>query len=142
MTLVRPDNFTYSSSGQPNRSATLPYNPGPAAITAEANYFQASFPLKFTLIGASTVTPNNAVTPAGSEAEFQVFGRLYHSVQVAGTFNATIVVEATNDGQNWQQIDSITAPAIKQYVGPYYSMRVRISAYTSGNPVVIAITQR
>jgi hypothetical protein len=90
------------------------------------------------------VTPNNAVTPAGKEAIVLIFGRTLHAVQVSGTFTATVTVEVSLDSTltNWKQIDTISAADLKQYSGIYFALRVKISAYTSGNPLVIVQTQR
>lgn len=142
MNIVMPDNLTNARSGIPNKAAILPYNPGPSALSAESNFFQASFPLLFTPIGPSSTTPNNAVTSAGSEAIILSFGRTLAAVQVAGTFVATVTVEATLDNLNWVKLTDITTAGITQYSGVYYAYRVKISAYTSGNPFVTFLMQR
>jgi hypothetical protein len=146
MNICMPDNLLNARTGQPNRAVVLPYNPGPSALSAESNFFQSAFPLKFTAIDAGTVTPNNAQTPVGSEALILVFGREKHAVQVTGSFTATILVEVTLDdpaSQNaqWITLDTITAASVKQYTGIYYAMRLSISAYTSGNPRVVVQTK-
>lgn len=140
--VVMPDNLTNAQTGKPNISAILPYNPGPSALTAESNFFQACFPLKFTPIGPSSVTPNNAVTTAGSEAIILTFGRDLFSVQVSGTFTGTVLLEGSLDGVTWTQVDTFTTAALRQYSGLYYNMRVSISAYTSGTPLVTFVMQK
>lgn len=144
MNVIQPDNLTNARTGQPNRAAILPYNPGPSALSAESNFFQASFPLLFTPIGTNTVTPNNAVTPAGQEALILIFGRTLHAVQVSGTFTATVKVEVSIDSNlvQWKQLDTFTTADLRQYSGIYFAMRITISAYTSGTISVLAQTQR
>lgn len=142
MNVVQPDNLTNARSGKPNISAILPYNPGPSALTSESNFFQACFPLKFTPIGTGTTTPNNAQTPAGSEAIIGTFGRDLFAVQVSGTFVGTVLLEGSLDGVTWTQVDTFTTSALRQYSGLYYNMRLSISAYTSGAPLVSFIMQK
>ena len=69
------------------------------------------------------------------------------SVQITGTFTATVTFEVSNDGTNWVAVElttpagaaaatTATAPGI--FVGPlcYQMFRARCSAYTSGTAVV------
>lgn len=144
MNIVTPDNLTNARTGNPNTAAILPYNPGPSALTAESNYFQAAFPLLFTPIGASSKTPNNAITPVGQEAIILVFGRTLHAVQVSETFVATVTIEVTLDKTftDWKQLDTFTTADLKQYSGSFYAMRIKISAYTSGTTLVTVLMQR
>jgi hypothetical protein len=139
--IVMPDNLKNGVTGRLNTSLMLPYTPGPSAITAESNYFQSFFPLIFTPIGPASVTKNDRVTPNGTQAVIQTFGRNAFAVQVSGTFTASVLIEATLDGVNWETLDTISAKGIKQYTGLYLAIRAGISAYTSGNPLVTVIVQ-
>lgn len=146
MSIITPDNNMNDTTGQKHRSLMLPYGPGPSAMTAEANFFQASFPLYFTVIGPSTEAPNNAQTPVGKEAIVMTLGRTLHAVQVSGTFVGTVKVEATIEHDvtvaTWKTLDSLTTADLKQYTGIYNAFRITISAYTSGTPLVTVMTQR
>lgn len=122
------------------RGAVLPYMPGPGAITAQASFFQAAFPLKFLLLQGKT-----AIVPAGDY--FEHFGRNQLAIQVKstnGVFNASILVEGTLniDTGEWSQIATISAEGITQYSGLYDAIRVSITAYTSGTIDVYAISQK
>jgi hypothetical protein len=142
--LVQPDNQTSERTGRPVTSAMLPYIPGPSHLSAETNYYSVYFPLQFTAIGPETATPNNAVTSAGLEAHVLLLGRVQHAVQVSGTFVGTITLEVCLDSAMslWKKLDDITTADIKQYSGIYFGMRIKISAYTSGTPLVTVLTQR
>lgn len=142
--LIQPDNLTNARTGKPNISAMLPYNPGPSALSAETNYFSASFPLLFTPISPTSVTPNGIVTPVGSEALILLLGRNQYAVQVSGTFVATVTIEVSLDVSLavWKSLDTFTTADLKQYSGLFYAMRVSISAWTSGNPLVTVLMQR
>lgn len=71
------------------------------------------------------------------------------SANIAGTFNATLVFEQSNDGQNWtaaqmtvpnvspSPVPSVTVTyfgTTPMYATPWF--RVRVSAYTSGTAIV------
>lgn len=132
--IVQPDNF---SRDYPWKNA-LPYLPNVAMQSAQPYHFMLSMPLHFTLIPSATAAVTNT-------SEMQVLGRNMHAIQVActsGTMSATVLVEATVDMVNWVQIDSITAPGIKQYSGVYASIRASMPTYTSGTISVTGLSQR
>lgn len=132
--IVKPNNVD-------QKSALLPYIPGPSTYSSETNFFQSAFPLQFTLLqGATAVTTNNQ----DPYVEFNTLGRNQHAIQVSSTnpYNATVLVEGTLDGVNWAPIETITQTGIVQFSGLYQSIRVSITSYTSGNITVTAITQR
>jgi|FLYL01.1.fsa_nt_gi hypothetical protein len=55
------------------------------------------------------------------------------TVQVWGTFTATVKVEGSQDGTNWTQIGSdLTAPGFVDVDKKVKFVRTRASAYTSG----------
>lgn len=74
------------------------------------------------------------------------------SVQLAGTFTATVTFEVSNDGTNWVEVELTTpagaAPATTAttagiYCGPvagHFKFRARCSAYTSGSIVATVST--
>lgn len=149
--IIQPSNVNRQQSvgTAPNGTSTwqgghaLPYLPNVASRTAEPLFYMTAYPLQFSLIdGATAVTTGNE----DPYAEFNVLGRNIHAVQVGtsdgSTFSATVLVESTLDGELWTQLDEITAPSSKQYEGLYQSIRVSITAYTSGTIDVVAITQR
>lgn len=139
MPLVKPTAADPVTGKWDATQAMLPYIPGPSTFSSETNYFQSSFPLQFNLIVGAT-----ASTPAGTYYEFNTLGRNYHSIQVSApaVINATILVEGTLDGVNWTTIESISSLKISQYTGIYQSIRVSISAYTSGTITVTSMTMR
>lgn len=116
-------------------NALLPYVPGPGAQTAGASFSMTAYPLQFHLIEGATAQSNE-------KYEMQVLGRNLHAIQVKGITTATVLVEATVDGENWVTLSSVTADGITQYSGLYASIRVSISAYTSGSIDVFGISQR
>lgn len=60
-----------------------------------------------------------------------------HTFQVAGTFVATLDVEASDDGINWAPVVvGITSPGISFFGGTVRLLRVAVRAYTSGSPAV------
>lgn len=130
MPLVQPNNV------QP-RDAILPYLPEISTYSGQTNFFQSVYPLQFTILSDA-----QAATPAGEYYEINVLGRNYHAIQVSGTFNASVLVEGTLDGQNWAPIETITSAKISQYTGLYQSIRVSIPSYTSGTINVSAMTMR
>ncbi|KIL42075.1 hypothetical protein SD70_02510 [Gordoniibacillus kamchatkensis] len=122
------------------RSATLPYMPGPGAVTAQAAFYQAAFPLEFQLIQGAT-----AVTPLPLTDYIETLGRNQLAIQVSssnGAFSASVLIEATLDEQKWFTLDTINAEGIKQYSGLYKAIRASISSYTSGTIDVYAISQK
>jgi hypothetical protein len=144
LNVVQPDNLTNARSGRPNIAAMLPYNPGPSALSAETNFYSSAFPLLFSPISPTSTTPNGAVTVAGSEAIILLLGRNQYAVQASGTFVATVTIEVSLDTSFtvWKALDTFTVADLRQYSGIYYAMRVRISAWTSGNPLVTVLMQR
>lgn len=59
------------------------------------------------------------------------------SVQVAGTFSATMRIQGSNDGANWADLTGdLTSAGITAITTPLAFMRVDTTAYTSGTPVV------
>lgn len=91
---------------------------------------------------------NGAVTNEFRQLENGACG-----VQVTGTFSATLLIEATMDGTNWDTYAFVncatgtTATSITG-TGQYrtelvgvHSVRVRCSAFTSGTAVVTLTTQ-
>lgn len=121
----------------------LPYLPNVASRTAEPMFYMTAYPLQFSLIKDAT-----AVTTSNSDpySEFNTLGRNLHAVQVGtedgSAFTATVLVEATCDGTIWTELDQITTATAKQYSGIFQSIRVSISAYTSGAIDVVGMTQR
>jgi len=134
--IVQPDNV---GRGQSN---TLPYTPNPSGYVSQSMFFMSAYPLQFILF-----TDETSVTTGNSDpyAEIMVLGRNLAAIQVSttgGTYAATVLVEGTLDGVNWTTIQSITAAGIVQISGLYQSIRASITAYTSGNISVTAISQR
>lgn len=113
----------------------LPYLPSLAMQTASAQFYMTPYPLQFNLITGAVAISTNTY-------EMQVLGRNYHAIAVSGTFVATVLAEATLDGVNWFTLATITTAGITQYTGLYQSIRVSVSAYTSGTITVVGMTQR
>lgn len=113
----------------------LPYLPNVAQQTSEPQYYMTAYPLLFPLL-------TNVTATTAEPAEMQVLGRTYHAIQTSGTFVATITVEGTLDGTNWYSLGSITSAGIAQYNGIYLSIRVSVTAYTSGAVTVAGLTMR
>ena len=64
------------------------------------------------------------------------------AVQITGTFSATLDVEASADGTNFEDVPSgggITAPAIVAIPYMAHSVRINTTAYTSGTPVAVLV---
>ena len=106
-----------------------------AMLTAEPQFFMAAYPLQFSLITGATAISMETY-------EMQVLGRIRHAIQVSGTFTATVLVEGSLDGVNWDTLASVAAPGISQYTGLYQSIRVSVNAYTNGTITVVGMTQR
>ena len=54
-------------------------------------------------------------------------------VQIAGTFIATLAIDGTIDGSNWNEVVAgITSPQIVDVTRWYSALRIRTTAYTSG----------
>lgn len=74
------------------------------------------------------------------------------SVQLTGTFTATVTFEVSNDGTNWVEVKlttpggaaaATTATTTGIYCGPiggHFKFRARCSAYTSGTIVTTVCT--
>lgn len=57
------------------------------------------------------------------------------TVQVLGTFVATLAIQGTVDGSTWGDIQTdITAPGLVQIPGTFRAMRINVTAYVSGTP--------
>jgi hypothetical protein len=86
--------------------------------------------------------------PAGSVLQLSVAELAAISVQVTGTFTATILLEATIDGTTWfapnvltlaKAAGSATITGTGQslvQIAAYTAVRARMSAFTSGSAVV------
>lgn len=73
--------------------------------------------------------------------------RTLHSVQIQGTFTATLAVQGSQDNQNFQTLipdsvpagsdssGAISAPGVFVYRGNYRSLRIVCTAYTSGTAI-------
>lgn len=95
------------------------------------------------------VTMQNAATATGNGTVLAVTGYGTSTVQVTGTFSATITFEGTTDGSNWHalsatQIGTTTIATTATTTGVYRlsvsgltQIRARISAYTSGSVTAI-----
>lgn len=60
----------------------------------------------------------------------------WKSLQVAGTFTATLQLEGSNDNVNWEQIGTdYTAPELRQITAVAQYMRITVDSYTSGTPL-------
>jgi len=93
----------------------------------------------------------DAAAATGNGVELDVAGCPTASLQVSGTFSATVTFEGTVDGANWIAIQmtnlnagtaSTTATAAGLFAGNVAGLlkiRARISAYTSGNVTVDGI---
>lgn len=130
MTLPKPDGTVSWNGG-----SLLPFSPSVAKQTAQPLFYDTAYPLQFNLITAAAAQGTDTY-------EMQVLGRNLHAIAVSGTFVATVLVEATLDGANWLTLSSITSSGITQYQGIYESIRVSVSAYTSGTVTVTSMTQR
>lgn len=58
------------------------------------------------------------------------------TVQISGTFVATIQLQGTIDGSVWNDLgDPITAATTVMVLGTFKAIRVNVTAYSSGTPV-------
>lgn len=101
---------------------------------------------------AATLLKTNSVTVAAQDDAATVSGipsTGIVSVQIGGTFSATITFEGSVDGTNFRALNmtpsnsttaATTATTVGVWVsgnaGAYSAIRARCSAYTSGSPVV------
>jgi len=130
--IIQPGNVIRGESN------VLPYLPNVSLRSAQPLFFMTSYPLQFKLFDAvSAAKVLGTTTP-----EIHVLGRNLHAIAVTGTFDATVLLEATLDGVNWLTLASVTTPGITQYVGLYQSIRATIPTYVSGAVTVTAISQR
>lgn len=62
-----------------------------------------------------------------------------HTVQVSGTFTATLDIEVSLDDVTWTKVQTgVSAAGLFQWRGhAFRSMRINVTAYTSGEPVVV-----
>ena len=93
---------------------------------------------------------HSSLSATGTVLEVNTSGLDTLAVQVFGTMNATLVIEATVDGKNWVTLNLIpynssTSATTITTAGVYFSnvagfaaSRVRCSVYTSGTPTVFA----
>lgn len=87
------------------------------------------------------IVPLNLPVPlaVGVGSPSYVFNLRDKTVQVTGTFTATLKLEGSVDGNNYQQIGvDITAPTIVSVLLAVQFLRIRVSAFTSGTPSVVA----
>jgi len=136
MLITQPNNV---GRGQSN---TLPYTPNPSGQIAQSMYWMSAYPLCFSLFSGLT-----AVTTEQTDPYFQVntLGRSQFAVQVEstqGTYNATVLIEGTLDGENWSTVQTITSAGITQINGLYAALRVSVTSYTSGTLTCTLVMQR
>ncbi len=60
-------------------------------------------------------------------------------IQITGTFDATLVVEGTIDGTNYETIDTLTAPGLIEVPEAYRQVRVDTTIYASGTPAGVIV---
>lgn len=95
--------------------------------------------------GIQIPSPITAVQPEAAAA-LVVKGRTWHQLTVTGTFDATLQLEVTNDGENWFALApfnlaggstattaAITEAGMYSYRGIFDDARVNVTAYTSGS---------
>ncbi len=115
-------------------------------ITARA--FGAMLPQRSILATDATGTGVQSATGEGGEPRpgglHYPGARTLHTVNLAGTFSATAQVEGSQDNQTFSALTptfilagtasgaSLTAAGVYAYQGSYRSLRLNITAYTSG----------
>lgn len=135
-------------------------NSAPVVIASDQNAVPVSGTVTVPA-GASYATAvillQNAATATGNGTALDTTGLTTVAVQPSGTFTATITLEATVDGTNWQTIAGYQSAANSNFAPSPYSnitntgrvyrvpvsgfkqFRARISAYTSGSVTVNAV---
>ena len=82
------------------------------------------------------VTLLNAVSAAGAGAETVLTADNYsgggHSIEVSGSFVATVEFEARID-TNWVSLGSLTTPGMLNISGTFKGIRGNVTSYTSGS---------
>lgn len=88
------------------------------------------------LVADGTTAPATNTTGTGSALDIRAYDKF--TAFVSGTFTATVLVEVTPDGTNWFTAAGASAVATgtAYTVPPAMKVRVRMSAFTSGAPVV------
>ena len=59
------------------------------------------------------------------------------SLEVTGTFVATVAIEGTVDGVNWHALGTYTTPGMATISGMFHSLRANVTAYTSGDVTLV-----
>ena len=89
------------------------------------------------------ITLNLPTLPAGGYPAYgepaMILDLLPHkSVQASGTFTATLQLQGSNDGTNWSSIgDAITQAGFYAVTTVMMQIRVAVTAYTTGTPVLV-----
>lgn len=79
----------------------------------------------------------NASVAAGDAQE--VAGLYDKWVHITGSFTATLDVEVSADGANWDAIATVSAAATIEVAPNTKYLRINTTAYTSGTPAAILI---
>jgi len=79
-----------------------------------------------------TIILLDGVTATGPSVTVGSLKLLNKTVQIYGTFTATIVVEVSSDGTNWYTAGSLTAPGRILVNEIWTFIRANVTAYTSG----------
>jgi hypothetical protein len=89
----------------------------------------------FLLLPIAVDGSGNAI--AGNGSPTRVDRMLGHTLQIRGTFSATLVIDVSNDMIAWvPATGNLTTPQLLTIAGSFRYIRVRTAAYTSGTPTV------
>jgi hypothetical protein len=76
-------------------------------------------------------------TGAGTGVKSEVLGSV--SYQCKGITTATVALQASIDGTNYETVASMTADGVASVAGPFKMIRANVTAWTSGAITVTAL---
>lgn len=85
----------------------------------------------------NVVTLLDGVSATGaSESVIMTPGMKNFQIVISNT--ATVAIQASNDGTNWETLTTATSSGMYDYSGSARNYRANVTAYTSGTVTVIA----
>lgn len=84
----------------------------------------------------------NAVAATGNSETVDIGPYSSGSIQLTGTFTATVAVYQSNDGQTWVKLGSnLTAAGLTALTLSARYFRAQVDAYTSGNITAVFVAK-
>lgn len=105
----------------------LPYDQMPSQRPTDSIYLEL-FPLDV------YVDPG---TPVGVGDVFSCASLIDKSIQVGGTFFATLDVQGTLDGTTWETLGSVSSPEVVEILDSFRSVRISTVSWRSGTPTAV-----